>query len=82
MDIILAGLEEWGIINEGDSTSVHLHDSLLSGIHPIRIADGFELAAQAANENLDKIADKFDLDPSNPENLIQTAMVRRETNFI
>ena len=49
---------------------------LLIGIHPIRIADGFELAAQAANENLDKIADKFDLDPSNPENLIQTAMVR------
>ena len=50
--------------------------SLHTGIHPIRIADGFELAAQAANENLDKIADKFDLDPSNPENLIQTAMVR------
>merc|ERR1712227_542432 len=48
----------------------HLIDK---GIHPIRIADGFELAAQAANENLDKIADKFDLDPSNPENLIQTA---------
>jgi len=47
----------------------------LTGIHPIRIADGFELAAQAANENLDKIADKFDLDPNNPENLIQTAMV-------
>ena len=54
----------------------------LTGIHPIRIADGFELAAQAANENLDKIADKFDLDPSNPENLIQTAMVRRATNLI
>merc|ERR1711920_932506 len=36
------------------------------GIHPIRIADGFELAAQAANENLDKIADKFELDPKNP----------------
>merc|ERR1712213_152253 len=47
------------------------------GIHPIRIADGFELAAQAANENLDKIADKFDLDPKNPEDLIQTAMVSR-----
>ena len=46
-----------------------------TGIHPIRITDGFELAAQAANENLDKIADKFDLDPNNPENLIQTAMV-------
>ena len=54
----------------------------LTGIHPIRIADGFELAAQAANENLDKIADKFDLDPKNPENLIQTAMVSQINGFI
>jgi len=76
----LAGLED--LINEGDSTSVHLHDSLLTGIHPIRIADGFELAAQAANENLDKIADKFDLDPSNPENLIQTAMTTLGSKII
>merc|ERR1712110_256286 len=44
------------------------------GIHPIRIADGFELAAQKANEHLDTIADKFELDPKNPENLIETAM--------
>ena len=44
------------------------------GIHPIRIADGFELAARAANSHLETIADKFDLDPNNPENLIQTAM--------
>jgi len=40
------------------------------------------LAAQAANENLDKIADKFDLDPKNPENLIQTAMVSQINGFI
>ena len=46
-----------------------------TGIHPIRIADGFELAAQKANEHLDTIADKFELDPKNPENLIETAMV-------
>jgi len=52
------------------------------GIHPIRIADGFELAAQAANENLDKIADKFDLDPNNPENLIQTAMTTLGSKII
>ena len=49
----------------------------ITGIHPIRIADGFELAAQKANEHLETIADKFDLDPNNPENLIQTAMVSR-----
>merc|ERR1712223_1753775 len=52
------------------------------GIHPLRIADGFELAAQAANENLDKIADKFELDPNNPENLIQTAMTTLGSKII
>merc|ERR1719340_551921 len=52
------------------------------GIHPIRIADGFELAAQAANENLDKIADKFELDPKNPENLVQTAMTTLGSKII
>ena len=44
------------------------------GIHPIRIADGYELAARIANEHLDKICDSFPIDKSNPESLIQTAM--------
>merc|ERR1719471_666700 len=57
----------------------HLIDK---GIHPIRIADGFELAAQCAIKNLDKIADKFDLDPKNPENLIQTAMTTLGSKII
>jgi T-complex protein 1 subunit epsilon len=48
----------------------HLIDK---GIHAIRIADGFELAAQCAVKNLDKIADEFKIDPSNTENLVRTA---------
>jgi T-complex protein 1 subunit epsilon len=52
------------------------------GIHPIRIADGFELAAQKANEHLDTIADKFELDPKNPENLIETAMTTLGSKII
>ena len=48
----------------------HLIDK---GIHPIRIADGFELAAQCAIKNLEKIADPFEVDPNNTENLIKTA---------
>merc|ERR1711915_905904 len=43
------------------------------GIHPIRIADGFELAAQCSIKNLDKIADEFKIDPTNTENLVRTA---------
>ena len=44
------------------------------GIHPIRIADGYELAARIANDQLDKICDSFPVDRNNPESLIQTAM--------
>jgi len=44
------------------------------GIHPIRIADGFELAAQFAVKHLDTIAESFPVDPNNLEPLILTAM--------
>ncbi|KAG9464180.1 hypothetical protein GDO78_020353 [Eleutherodactylus coqui] len=44
------------------------------GIHPIRIADGYEQAARIAIENLDKIGDSFPVDPENVEPLVQTAM--------
>ncbi|XP_066462473.1 T-complex protein 1 subunit epsilon-like [Eleutherodactylus coqui] len=44
------------------------------GIHPIRIADGYEQAARIAIENLDKIGDSFPVDPENIEPLVQTAM--------
>lgn len=47
----------------------HLIDK---GIHPIRIADGFDLAARCAIENLDKIADSFEV--TDREQLIRVAM--------
>ncbi|NWV97098.1 TCPE protein, partial [Machaerirhynchus nigripectus] len=43
------------------------------GIHPIRIADGYEQAARIAIEHLDKVSDSFPVDPQNIEPLIQTA---------
>lgn len=44
------------------------------GIHPIRIADGYDLAAHCAIDELDKIAENFPVDINNIEPLIQTAM--------
>ena len=44
------------------------------GIHPIRIADGFELACQKAVEHLEFIADLFPVSSENLEPLIQVAM--------
>uniref|UniRef100_A0A182NU32 T-complex protein 1 subunit epsilon n=1 Tax=Anopheles dirus TaxID=7168 RepID=A0A182NU32_9DIPT len=50
-------------------------ESLLDrGIHPIRIADGFELAAQCAVKHLDTIAQPFPVSRENKEPLIQVAM--------
>ncbi|EEB16385.1 Hsp60 protein, putative [Pediculus humanus corporis] len=44
------------------------------GIHPIRIADGYELAAQSCVKHLDTIADSFPISQDNLEPLIKTAM--------
>jgi len=52
------------------------------GIHPIRIADGFELAAQCACQHLEKIAETISIDPKDPENLIKTAMTTLGSKII
>ncbi|KAI0034226.1 chaperonin Cpn60/TCP-1 family [Vararia minispora EC-137] len=44
------------------------------GIHPIRIADGFDRACAIAVQNLDKIADRIEYSKENTENLLKTAM--------
>lgn len=51
------------------------------GIHPIRIADGFELAARHAMEYLDKISESFQIG-DNKEPLIQTAMTTLSSKII
>ena len=44
------------------------------GIHPIRIADGYEMAAHVAVAELDRIAEQFPVDLNNLEPLVETAM--------
>ncbi|KAG2227951.1 hypothetical protein INT45_011975 [Circinella minor] len=44
------------------------------GIHPIRIADGFERACNVAVEHLDKISDTIEFSKDNVANLKKTAM--------
>merc|ERR1712233_149568 len=57
----------------------HLLDK---GIHAIRIADGFELAAQCSIKNLDKIADEFKIDLKDTSNLVKTAMTTLGSKII
>merc|ERR1711936_223427 len=52
----------------------HAEALLDRGIHPIRIADGYEKAAQIATAHLDKISEAFIVDSENRECLIETAM--------
>ena len=50
-------------------------ESLLDrGIHPIRIADGFELAAKVCMNVLDEISEDFKFTSDDHEPLIKTAM--------
>uniref|UniRef100_A0A915KVK3 T-complex protein 1 subunit epsilon n=1 Tax=Romanomermis culicivorax TaxID=13658 RepID=A0A915KVK3_ROMCU len=44
------------------------------GVHPIRIADGYDMACKAALKHLDSIADSFKVDATDLEPLVQTAM--------
>ena len=52
----------------------HAEQLLDKGIHPIRVADGYEQAAAVAIEHLDKISESFPIDPDNKELLVKTAM--------
>ncbi|XP_065185213.1 T-complex protein 1 subunit epsilon-like [Sycon ciliatum] len=52
------------------------------GIHPIRIADGYEQAAKIATDHLDTISESFPVDPNNKEPLIETAMTTLGSKII
>ena len=44
------------------------------GIHPIRIADGFDRACAVAVEQLDRISDRVQFSKDDTSNLLKTAM--------
>lgn len=71
-----------GVVVLAGALLEHAESLIDKGIHPIRIADGFELAAKCAVDNLEKIADKFEIDPNNPESLIKTAMTTLGSKII
>lgn len=52
----------------------HAESLLDRGIHPIRIADGFERACSVAVQHLDRICDRVEFTKTNTENLLRTAM--------
>jgi T-complex protein 1 subunit epsilon len=48
-------------------------DLIDKGIHPIRIADGYDQACEVAVEELDRISDKIEFTKHHTENLLKVA---------
>lgn len=77
-------------IGDGTTGVVVLAGSLLEqaeqlldrGVHPIRIADGFEMAARHAMAHLDTIAESFPISQDNLEPLIKTAMTTLNSKIV
>ena len=44
------------------------------GIHPIRVAEGYEIASRIAFDHLERISQKFEFSADNIEPLVQTCM--------
>lgn len=63
-----------GVVVLAGALLEHAEKLLDRGIHPIRISDGYEMAAKVACSHLDTISESFQLDPNNKEPLIQLAM--------
>ncbi|KAG5236165.1 hypothetical protein OIU77_014902 [Salix suchowensis] len=52
------------------------------GVHPIRVAEGYETASRIAVENLEKIAQRFDFGVNNIEPLVQTCMTTLSSKIV
>jgi len=58
-------------------------ESLLDrGIHPLRIAEGYEMASKVATKELARISEKFEFDAENIEPLIQTCMTTLSSKIV
>lgn len=69
--VVLAG----ALLEEAE----HLVDK---GVHPLRIAKGFEMACDIACKHLESIADTIAVTPDNPSTLIKTAMTTLSSKIV
>nr|GEV26934.1 T-complex protein 1 subunit epsilon [Tanacetum cinerariifolium] len=52
------------------------------GIHPIRVAEGFEISSKIAVDHLESIADKFEFSATNIEPLVQTCSTTLNSKIV
>jgi hypothetical protein len=63
-----------GVVVLAGSLLEHAEALLDMGIHPLRIAEGYEMACKVATDNLEKIKSTFEFSKDNIEPLIKTCM--------
>ncbi|KAH9498229.1 T-complex protein 1 subunit epsilon [Bulinus truncatus] len=63
-----------GVVVLAGALLEHAEKLLDRGIHPIRISDGYEMAAKIATEKLEQISETFQVDLNDKEPLIRLAM--------
>eukprot|EP00730_Choanoeca_flexa_P018011 TRINITY_DN8730_c0_g1_i2.p1 TRINITY_DN8730_c0_g1~~TRINITY_DN8730_c0_g1_i2.p1 ORF type:complete len:541 (+),score=183.36 TRINITY_DN8730_c0_g1_i2:57-1679(+) len=71
-----------GVVVLAGALLQHAERLLDRGLHPIRVADGFEMAAKVALARLDEIAENYAVDLENPEKLIETAMTTLSSKIV
>ncbi|ONM28070.1 T-complex protein 1 subunit epsilon [Zea mays] len=52
------------------------------GIHPIRVAEGYEMASKVAFDHLEHISEKFEFSADNIEPLVQTCMTTLSSKIV
>ncbi|KAJ9563882.1 hypothetical protein OSB04_009042 [Centaurea solstitialis] len=52
------------------------------GIHPIRVAEGFEISSRIAVDHLEQISHKFEFNATNIEPLVQTCMTTLSSKIV
>ncbi|ONM51132.1 T-complex protein 1 subunit epsilon [Zea mays] len=52
------------------------------GIHPIRVAEGYEMASKVAFDHLERISEKFEFSADNIEPLVQTCMTTLSSKIV
>jgi T-complex protein 1 subunit epsilon len=63
-----------GVVVMAGSLLEHAGRLLERGIHPIRVAEGYEMASRIAVDHLVRISTKFEFSADNTEPLVQTCM--------
>eukprot|EP00045_Choanoeca_perplexa_P005698 m.47899 g.47899 ORF g.47899 m.47899 type:complete len:541 (-) comp13250_c0_seq1:78-1700(-) len=71
-----------GVVVLAGALLQHAERLLDRGLHPIRVADGFEMAAKVALARLDAISEDYPVDLANPEKLIETAMTTLSSKIV